>query len=568
MADPFNGLISSGMSNALMAGAGMFGQQQAQNAALADRRESRDMQMLQYTMGQDANARSERQQARQFDMQLLQSDRAMSMQREESAFARLNSALDRQLKVAEIESQDRQRAFENTLRAQTFDIQAKTQTAQLEQINGVLSAKKDQRELFALVGGLRTATIDSGAASDSLKRIAASGNLAWLPQAEQEAAMQTMSLAGQMLTSYDISPEALPGAMLSVSDVDAKLGGLDLSKGSFTADHVTALGDILTRSGAASETDTDAKVAAMELYLAKNSGLPHMDSIAKQLKDPAARATLRSQLDTGLVQARVTKSQYAEVFKLNESIQRAEAFVDARDPLWRVKDDEDSREIQRGFQEARQTGLARILSGGNPRAELVADGMVNNFMDDVHAQIREGASAALRVNFELVTPPRPGIPPRSIVGGLRRAVGLVAAPGTALDYRQNVAALDAAAQRLNDVREAAVLYGNGPVSPELMDEAITAHGAYVESIKNAYAYAGGQAPIQLLMLADFKRVFPMRVARRMDEAAKARRKAAGVEEYVPPLTRLLSEPAYSSPTTVAAAPSAVSQLEQVMSFDK
>ena len=128
MADPFNSMmISTGAGQAMAGMANMFGQQRVQNAAIQEQQRAREQQMLQFMMTQDAGRREERQQERQFGMQARQQDQALALRREESAFARLNHSLDRQLKVAEMESKQRQAAFENTLKAMSFDVQMRRQ---------------------------------------------------------------------------------------------------------------------------------------------------------------------------------------------------------------------------------------------------------------------------------------------------------------------------------------------------------------------------------------------------------------------------------------------------------
>jgi len=128
MADPFNNMmISAGAGQAMAGMANMFGQQRVQNAAIQEQQRAREQQMLQFMMSQDAGRREERQQERQFGMQARQQDQALALRREESAFARLNQSLDRQLQVAEMESKQRQLAFENTLKAQQFDVQMRRQ---------------------------------------------------------------------------------------------------------------------------------------------------------------------------------------------------------------------------------------------------------------------------------------------------------------------------------------------------------------------------------------------------------------------------------------------------------
>ena len=111
--DPFNALVSSG-AGALAAGANIMAQQGQANRQLAEQRSGREQQMLQFMMSQDTALRQERGQERQLSFLAQQKDREFMASREDSAFARLNASLDRQLKHTELESKQMQQAFDNS----------------------------------------------------------------------------------------------------------------------------------------------------------------------------------------------------------------------------------------------------------------------------------------------------------------------------------------------------------------------------------------------------------------------------------------------------------------------
>ncbi len=133
MSDPFNSLISTGAAPVLFAASNMFGQQRARNDVLQDRAAAREQNMLQFILASGAQERQSMREQRQFELQSQAGDRSFALQREESAFARLNSVLDRQLKMAELESKDRQLAFENSLKAMSVAIDTKSKGMQLKQ---------------------------------------------------------------------------------------------------------------------------------------------------------------------------------------------------------------------------------------------------------------------------------------------------------------------------------------------------------------------------------------------------------------------------------------------------
>lgn len=134
MSDPFNSLISTGAAPALFAASNMAGQYRQRNDFLEEQRQSRNQNMMQFIMQQGAMAQENQQQDRQFQLQYAQGERAMSQQREQNAFARLTASLDTHLKMVELESRDRQQAFENALKSQQVDIQTRMQGMQLKQI--------------------------------------------------------------------------------------------------------------------------------------------------------------------------------------------------------------------------------------------------------------------------------------------------------------------------------------------------------------------------------------------------------------------------------------------------
>jgi hypothetical protein len=134
MSDPFNSLISTGASPVLFAASNMAGQYRQRNDFLEEQRQSRNQNMMQFIMQQGEASRQNQQQDRQFQLQYAQGERAMSQQREHNAFARLAASLDTHLKMVELESKDRQQAFENALRSQQVDLQTRMQGMQLKQI--------------------------------------------------------------------------------------------------------------------------------------------------------------------------------------------------------------------------------------------------------------------------------------------------------------------------------------------------------------------------------------------------------------------------------------------------
>ena len=148
MADnSFDTLISTSMSPALALGAGMFANVRQRNAELQNSADARNQNMMQFMLASGAQERQGMREQRQFELQTQAGDRAFALQREESAFARLNATLDRQLQAAELDAKNKQQAFDNSLRAMSVALDTKVKGMQLKQFESQLR-QADKAERF------------------------------------------------------------------------------------------------------------------------------------------------------------------------------------------------------------------------------------------------------------------------------------------------------------------------------------------------------------------------------------------------------------------------------------
>jgi len=170
-----------GGAGPMMGMAAMFGNVRQQNAQLADRRDARDQNMLQFMMQRDSADRQMQMQNRQLSMQQNMADRQFAAQREESAFARLNQSLEMQMKIADREAANRDRAFEMTMRSKQFELQTRMQMAQVQELereqrrmDDIDTLRKTVAPALARVQGLLSvggaalndALVEAGAAVD------------------------------------------------------------------------------------------------------------------------------------------------------------------------------------------------------------------------------------------------------------------------------------------------------------------------------------------------------------------------------------------------------------------
>ena len=542
MSDPFNSLISTGAAPVLFAASNMFGQQRARNDVLQDRAAAREQNMLQFILASGAQERQSMREQRQFELQSQAGDRSFALQREESAFARLNSVLDRQLKMAELESKDRQLAFENSLKAMSVAIDAKSKGMQLKQFERSMQVDDAIGEVRQLATMMSTGTIDPGVARDKLAKITGSGALGWMNEQQYAAAMPVIQASGQMLAEYDLGDEALPGAKLSYAELEERSKGLRLAAGSYEPGQIEVLNNLFVRSGAAQVSGGRERLGKILNYLEDNKGVAHLDSIREQLNDPAAVIALKSQMDVGLVRPSLDRDTYAKVYQFKQRLQEVEARYD-RDygPAWRVlEDDPDMVDLREGLERAKQDGVAKIISGGNPMAKYVADGMAADFEGEVNPLIREYVDFARRTAFDPTVgfgvarnPEGSGVPARNFFGAARNLLGnVVTVGGESVKYATiDMPSFDAAAARVASAAQAMVMADStGRIDPIIFEEARAALDDYKRLVRAAYRTAGlPDIPLPVQQLLKFDRVYPRRYAQKLDLRARHQLREQGVD---------------------------------------
>lgn len=539
MSDPFNSLISTGAAPALFAASNMFGQQRARNDVLRDQAMAREQNMIQFMLASGAQERQSMREQRQFELQSQAGDRSFALQREESAFARLNSVLDRQLQAAELESKDRQLAFENSLKAMSVAIDAKVKGLQLKELEQELAVKDAVGEVRQLGAMMSTGTINPGEARDKLAKITGSGALGWMDEQQYAAAMPIIQVSGQMLAEYDLGDEALPGAKLNYAELEGRSKGLCLAAGNYEPGQIEVMNNLFVKSGAAQVSGRRERLGKILNYLEDNKGVAHLDSIREQMSDPAAVVALMSQMDVGLVRTSLDRDTYAKVYQFKQQIREIEDYYDRTfGPAWRVlKDDPDMADLREGLERARKDGVAEIISGGHPMAKYVADGMAADFEGDVAPLIREYVDFARRTAFDPTigfgvarNPEGSGIPARNFWGAGRNLLGTLSFGAAPLKYAANdMPAFDAAVARVASAAQAMVMADStGRIDPIIFEEAQAARKSLLAEVRDAYQVAGlKEIPLHVQQLLRFERMYPKRYAVKLDAQARNELRAQG-----------------------------------------
>lgn len=559
MSDPFDSLISGGASRVLLAGAEMFGQQQAQTAALRGQQAAREQDFTRYLLERDSRDMATRESARQFDLGLARENRLELARREESAFARLNAALDRQLKVAEIESRDRQQAFENTLKAMSFGISARKDQLEIQQLE---RAQKDQEAYDAVMrlsSALSLGLIkDTGELKDRLKQIASrSSGFLTLSDGARAQVTQMMSAFGQLAENFDLRPTASPGAKLSHDEMEKLAEGIDLTRKDFSEDQQMVLDDLFSKSGAVGAVDTRARMGKVLKYLNDNKDVPYLGRMLEQLEsDPAAAASLRSKIEVGLVRPRLDSAAYAQLYEQQLLFQQAEADLDKQyGKAWRFSSDPAAKELREDLERTKKAKVAEIVSGGNPIAKHVAEGMYADFIGDVAPTIEAYVKAALRTKWDVKVdlqekPAGSGIPDRNLAGSIRTAAGALAGAYYVPKYfGVEMPNYKAAEQRVEDARQAMLIAdASGKRDVELLMEGKAARAAYLDVIRSAYVSAGlDDIPYRVKQMLDFDRLYPRSFAMQLGTQAREEYEKSGQPVWRSPFERSLQSRRESLP---------------------
>lgn len=328
MADPFDGLISDGASSALFGASRLFGERRAQNAALADAQAARDQNMLQFILGLAAQERQAQREQNQFALQSRTADMALAERREENAFARLNSILDRQLKVAELESRDRQQAFENTLKAMAAGIAAKKDQLEIQQAEAMIEAASLPGQFEALTAE-REATGDLNAYHVKLGAMVAKNPLAFgMLKRVDPTAFETITTVRRAtaLASRDVIDfEALQlGEVKFTSNekFDSTVNGLDLSGAPQIGNTSAAVVRLAELAGIDLKTSEDPGAAVLGVL---REAYPGAKAAIRQLEDPVLRAEFnaRARLGTYVVPTKEQALRYSDIVFANREREAA-----------------------------------------------------------------------------------------------------------------------------------------------------------------------------------------------------------------------------------------------------
>lgn len=426
MNDPFDGLVSGGAAQALMAGAGMFSEAQQRNDALEEQRAARSQDMLQFISQQNALQQQSQQQDRQFRLAYDQGERQAAAQREESAFSRLSAALDAHLKAVEIESRDRQQAFENGLRAQQADVQARMQGFQLRQFERMEKGQDLMAQIDVLSTNMALDPANLETHIDSLASLmkdseAVQGMKLTPEGAETIKRMQGVIHAynsGYVTKVPKLSAGFVPGDNFTPDQLREKIQSADFTKESLDADTLQSIGYYAQHAAGllgekdealvgeavrtlfgddANPNDITPKQRAMaQIVAARGRGSSGVDALAGRLNDEVAKARFETLYDAGLLTPITNKDQIMQLaaHEQAKSMQLGEMqamtkgmFLTSNDPTIR----EAREDLLSGWEEARND----ILSGGNPLAKAALGGAYSwsSVRDGVRNQIKMASNS-------------------------------------------------------------------------------------------------------------------------------------------------------------------------------
>jgi len=413
------------------------------------------------------------------------------------------------------------------------------QLKQFERSMQVDDAIGEVRQLAAMMS---TGMINHGEARDKLAKITGSGALGWMNEQQYAAAMPVIQASGQMLAEYDLGDEALPGAKLNYAELEERSKGLCLAAGNYEPGQIEVMNNLFVKSGAAQVSGRRERLGKILNYLEDNKGVAHLDSIREQMSDPAAVVALMSQMEVGLVRPSLDRDTYAKVYQFKQQIGEIENYYDRTfGPAWRIlEDDPDMVDLREGLERAKRDGVAKIISGGNPMAKYVADGMAADFEGDVAPLIREYVDFARRTAFDPTigfgvarNPEGSGVPARNFFGAARNLLGnVVTVGGASFKYVAiDMPRFDAAVARVASAAQAMVMTDStGRIDPIIFEEARAARESLLAEVRAAYRVAGlKEIPLHVQQLLRFERIYPKRYAVKLDAQARNERRAQGVD---------------------------------------
>lgn len=417
MADQFNSLMSA--PGAMLGLAQLAGGIRSQNAELAQQRADRDDNMFMVMQQQMAMDRQMGLQSQQLASQEAQSAREFALRREESAFSRLNQALETQLKFSEQEAQQRDTAFQRSMQAQMFQLQTKQQMLQLERVElenrridfqgklrsrfvGFQSSPEKEKEADAFINdlvNLKDEYEDVMGMDEAVPLVNSIGGMI-------EAAKQIKPRL------YKISDTLVPGSdTFSIDEIRTQVSKIDFSK-PLTADDRQALSftlqsalreydpkilsdEALRDLEAPLDLDLDgdysklndaqkARIALMQYAMEKVNDDPdgaggneHLRHIFRELRDPVKRVQFDAAYSQGLLKPIESQETLIELQKIESAREREDAnFAAFYGPSWYSATFRPQRqELLDDFKDQEY----EILSGGNPLAKRVMDGGIDTF---------------------------------------------------------------------------------------------------------------------------------------------------------------------------------------------
>ncbi|HRT04103.1 MAG TPA: hypothetical protein P5204_00250 [Kiritimatiellia bacterium] len=417
MADPFDGLISTGLAPVALDAARLAGGMRLAREDDRARRAEMFQGLFSESLGAMDRMDARDEAGRQFDAQMRLRGDELAMRREESAFARLGKSLEFGLKFAEQESKDRQQAFENTLRMQQHMFQQKIQSMQLRELEDRVAAQDFMAEDSRIRASYNEYS-NPNAFADALEANFASNSAARRALVSTKEGQEY--IANLQNTIRAARSMAVPGATrldpmlvgesLDWGTVNAKAQEGDLASGRLTDDQRQARALLIDEArnaftkeqiaeiagGMEGVTDSELVVELVKSYATEGGreNMPHWQKLAAELENPAGEMRFKELYESGALEPIKNNSQIMELRLLEESQQKVLAQRLSETNGAFLFDERYADELDE-MKDSIEVARARIMSGGNPRAAgaLLSVVSVENMHDTVIGQAERGHAA-------------------------------------------------------------------------------------------------------------------------------------------------------------------------------
>lgn len=383
-----------------------------ENEALRQSGQMAQFNQMQQLSAQRVADRQTRLEERRLAAAQAKEERDFSLKQDESAFQRLNSALETQLRIADREAARRDKAFQNALLMEKNQIETRAKSLELQQLERQVEAQDLAGEI-----GLLSARMQAGEYGGRLGEYGEDITAAMSRYNGGMAFLSTSAEGNELIKLWSSQVRAARQTSTTVPNLSSDKFGVNMTHdeayelveeinwnnpGGLTDQQRQALG-ILVEEAERNFTNaqlaelklpentspTAAAIAKIEAYAASKKGNKHWDTLLDGLKTPGARVAFGSLYSSGALTPirdektleRLELLQQAEMMELAEMIRLTNGRYLIADEFSMARED---------FEDGVQRQRLSILSGKNPNAAYAMEGGRN--FDLINEQVMEQAS--------------------------------------------------------------------------------------------------------------------------------------------------------------------------------